>query len=122
MDGRPTSDGLVEPTTQFRESLPGPSIVRHNLHGLLKLFERFEPIPPRHVDPAAIQIGEVAWLIAWSLLGLLQPGEGLIKQPLLHEIDPDIVVRITEIRVDLNGPLAFLNGLVQSFLETVCPA
>jgi hypothetical protein len=71
------------------------------LHGPLELPKRLPPAPLLEVDAPKVHEGELARLVASSLLGLLQPGDGLLELPLLHQVDPDVVIRITEMGVDL---------------------
>src|SRR6266852_6343245 len=92
-----------------------------HLHGPLKLPKRLPPAPLLEVDAPKVHEGELARLVAPRLLGLLQPGNGLVELPLLHQIDPDVVIRIPEMGVDLDRPEALSRGLRQSALEAQGP-
>ena len=63
----------------------------------------------------------MAWLVAARFRGALEPGNRFIKAILFDQVGPDIVVRVTEIGIDLNGALAFGDGLVDPALEMVGP-
>src|SRR2546422_3369392 len=65
------------------------------------------------MDPPEVHVGELARLVAWGVLGLLEPGDRLFELALLHQVATDIVVGVAEVRVDLDR----LETLARRFLE-----
>src|SRR5206468_1559755 len=75
-----------------------------------------------YMDAREVHIGELPGFVALGSLRPLEPGHGLVELPLLHQVTPYVVVRVPEVRVDLDGALALLRGLVEAALEAVRPA
>src|SRR5260370_6915550 len=92
-----------------------------HLQGPLELPKRLPPAPLLEVDAPKVHEGELARLVASSLLGLLQPRDGLIELPLLHHVDPRVVIRLTEIAPHLNPPHALPPPLIPSPPQTQRP-
>src|SRR2546422_8242762 len=65
------------------------------------------------MDPPEVHVGELARLVAWGVLGFLEPGDRLFELALLHQVATDIVVGVAEVRVDLDR----LETLARRFLE-----
>src|SRR3989454_12637861 len=86
-----------------------------------ELFERFPPAPLPEVNPSQVHEGELPRFVAFGLLGLFEPRDRLVQLVLLHQVDPDVVVRIAELRIDLDRAQAFLGGLLQAALEAHGP-
>jgi len=72
------------------------------------VLDGFFPQTLSLVNPPEIVMGETIAFVPGGAGCLFQPGDGLIDSSLLDQIDPDVVIRVAEIRVDLNGPVAFL--------------
>ncbi len=53
---------------------------------------------------------------------MFQPRDGFVVAGEINQVRADIVIRIAEIRIDFDGPLAFLDGLFDFSLEVICPA
>src|SRR5438128_11356260 len=86
-----------------------------------ELFERFPPAPLPEVNPSQVHEGELPRFVAFGLLGLFQPRDRLVQLVLLHEVDPDVVVGIAELRIDLDRAEALLGGILQATLEAHGP-
>src|SRR5882724_339748 len=111
----------VQPATQRVERALELRVARRQTHRSLELPQGVPPTPLPHMDPREIHVRELARLVSLGQLGPLEPGHGLVELPLLHEVAPDVVVRIAEVRVDLDGAQAFLCRLLQAALEAVGP-
>ena len=44
--------------------------------------------------------------VSLGALGFFQPGNRLIQQAKLHQVDPDVIVRVAKIGIDTDGPFA----------------
>src|SRR2546428_10780485 len=86
-----------------------------------ELFERFPPAPLPEVNRSRVKEGNLPWFVAFGLLGLFEPRDRLVQLVLLHQVDPDVVVRIAELRIDLDRAEALLGGLLQTALEAHGP-
>src|SRR5215469_922936 len=53
--------------------------------------------------------------------GTFEPGNRFIKAILFDQVGSDVVVRVAKVGIDLDGALAFENGLVNAALEMVGP-
>ena len=74
------------------------------------------------IGAAQIVVRKVARFVTPRICGLLKPGNRFIKPSLLDKIRADVVVRIAELRVNLYGPLALSDGVVNAPLEMIRPA
>src|SRR6266481_737081 len=90
--------------------------------GTAKLFQSLLNHSLGKVNPTQIDIGKMPWLITLSFLCFFQPRHRFIQFLLLHQVDADVIVRITKFRIELNSNLALGDGLVDPALETVGPA
>src|ERR1700730_8915133 len=88
--GRATS---VQLTTQLMKRLRGVHVARSRLHGSLELPKCLPPAPLLEIDAPKVHEREMARLVGFRLLGLPQPGDVLVEFPLLHQVDPDVVIR-----------------------------
>ncbi len=61
-------------------------------------------------------------LVAGSDHGFLKPGDGFIPFLLFNQVSPDIVVRITELRIQLDRLQALGDGAVVIAEERIRPA
>src|SRR5437870_785834 len=64
---------------------------------------------------------ETVALVAWRFQCALEPRDGLVQPVFFHQVGADVVVRIAECGIYLDGSQAFLNGLVPATLEAVGP-
>src|SRR5689334_17583546 len=99
----------------------GVDVTRRQPDSLLELAERFPPASLPDVDPPQIHEGELPRFVAFGLLGLFQPRDRLVELVLLHQVDPDVVVRIAELSIDLDRAQALLRGLREVALEAHGP-
>src|SRR5437867_705840 len=90
-------------------------------HSLLEFAERLPPVPLPDVNPSQIHEGELPRFVAFGLLSLFEPRDGFVELVLLHQVDPDVVVRIAELGIDLDRAKALLCGLRQVALEAHRP-
>src|SRR6185295_2303884 len=91
-------------------------------HGLLEFPERIPPPPLLHADPGQVHMRKLARLVSPRLLRPLQPRDGLVELPLLHQVTTDVVVGVSEIGVDVDGAQALLGRLIEAALEAVSPS
>ena len=112
---------LAKRRAQARDLASG-GVIRGRPHRPLELPQRLPPAPLPEVNPAQVHERVLPRLVACRLLGLLQPGDGFIRLALLHQIDPDVVVWIAKLGIDLDRPAAFVGGLVESALGAQGPA
>jgi hypothetical protein len=62
-----------------------------------------------------------ARLVAWRDRGFLKPGNGLVPFLLFNQVGPDIVVRVSKLRIQFDRPQAFGDGAVVVAEERVRP-
>src|SRR5574341_2127708 len=103
--------------------LPARDLVgRLELQGLLEVLDRLPGFVPPDVDAREVEVREVPRLVAGRPDRLLEPGDRLAPLPQLDEVRADVVVRVSELRVDLDRLLALLDRLVVAALKAVRPA
>jgi hypothetical protein len=56
------------------------------------------------------------------VLRALEPRDRLVELVLLHQVHADVVVRVTEVRIDGDRAVTFLDRLVEAALEAHGPA
>ena len=83
-----------------------------NLEGSLKFFACLGKEFQCGVGAAQIVMGEMIVVVALGRSSLREPGNSLLVLPLFDEISSDVVIGISEIRIDLNGLLAFGDRVV----------
>src|SRR4051812_35732767 len=91
-------------------------------NGLQILFPGANPIPFRLIDSTEVHVRIAVTLVSGSLKGTLEPGNSGVGLALHDEIRTDVVVRIAEIGIDLNGFMAFGNSVVDQPHGAVGPA
>src|SRR5258705_236618 len=96
-------------------------VARSQPHSPLELAERLPPASLLYIDPPQVQERELPRFVALGLLGLFEPPDRLVQLVLLHQVDADVVVRIAELSIDLDGAEALLGGLCQVALEAHGP-
>src|SRR5213594_5022656 len=96
-------------------------VTRSQPHSPLELAERLPPAPLPEVEPPQVHEGELTRFVAFGLLSLFEPRDRLVQLVLLHQVYPDVVVRIAELRIDLDRAEALLGGLLQAALEAHGP-
>ena len=90
--------------------------------GRPQLADRGGDLVAHDVDAAEVDVGEVARLVAHGVLGPLEPGDGFVEPAQLDQVGADVVVRVAEVGVDLDGAQALGRGLLEPTLERVRPA
>src|SRR5689334_21987256 len=75
-----------------------------------------------HVDAPEVQMREVPRLVALSQYGALEPGDRCLEIALLDEVRPDVIVRISKIRIGQNGQMALRNRARDVSLRAERPA
>ena len=73
-------------------------------------------------DSPQIEMGKAVALIAPGLEGHAQPRDGVIQLALFQIVGADVVVGIAELRIQIDGPVAILNGGIEVLFETLGPA
>src|SRR4030095_4918952 len=111
----------VEPSAQLMKHSGRAYVTRRQPHRPFELAERLPPASLTDVDPHEVKKGELPRLVAFVLLGLFKPRDRLVQLVLLHQVDPDVVVRIAELGIDLDRAKALLRGLRQVALEAHRP-
>src|SRR2546426_1363728 len=96
-------------------------VARSQPHSRLESAERLPPAPLPDVNPSQVHEGKLPRFVAFGLLGLFEPRDRLVQLVLLHQVYPDVVVRIAELRIDLDRAEALLGGLLQAALEAHGP-
>src|SRR5882762_7055712 len=111
----------VQPSAQAMKALRRVYVTRSQPHSLLELAERQPPASLLDVDPPQVHEGKLPRFVTFGLLGLFKPRNRLVQLVLLHQVDSDVVVRIAELRIDLDRAEALLRGLRQAALEAHGP-
>src|SRR2546425_2696276 len=96
-------------------------VTRSQPHSPLELAERLPPAPLPEVEPPQVHEGELTRFVAFGLVSLFKPRNRLVQLVLLHQVDPDVVVRVAELGIDLDRAEALLGGLRYAALEAHGP-
>src|SRR5690606_33574353 len=67
-------------------------------------------------------VSKVVTIVARSSQRLAKPVHSFVGFPLFEQVNPDIIVGVTQPGIDANGPLAFQNGLIPAILHAKCPS
>src|SRR5262249_23173620 len=89
--------------------------------GAAELLDRAVQLALRPVDAPEVAVWEVPWLVALGGDRALEPRNRVVELALLEEVRADVVVRVAEIRIDLDRLLALGDGVVELVLEAVGP-
>src|SRR5712691_6706290 len=98
------------------------AVARCQPHGAFELMKGLPPAPLPEVNLPQVHEGELPRFVAFGLLGLFRPRDRLVQLVPLHQVDPDVVIRIAELGVDLDRPETLFGGLLQSGLEAQGPS
>src|SRR4029450_8077669 len=93
----------VQPSAQAVKNSRRACVTRSQPHSALELAERLPPTSLPDVDLPQVQEGKLPWLVAFGLLSLFKPRDRLVQLAVLHQIDPNVVVRIAERSIDLHS-------------------
>src|SRR6267378_3025992 len=74
------------------------------------------------IRAAQVVMRKVSWFVAARFRGAFQPGYRFLEAAQLDQVSADVVVRIAEFWIDLDGAFAFDNGLFNAALEMIGPA
>src|SRR5947208_12192637 len=85
-------------------------VTRSQPYSPFELFERFPPAPLPEVHRPQVHEGELPRFVAFGPLRLFRPRDRLVQLVLLHEVDPDVVVGIAELRIDLDRAIELPGG------------
>src|SRR5207245_3213751 len=103
-------------------------VARYQPHGAFELMKGLPPAPLPEVNLPQVHEGELPRFVAFGLLGLFKPWDRLVQLVLLHQIDPDVVMRFAELGVDRDRPETLFGGFPQTPLKAqgppkkVCPS
>src|SRR2546428_1805217 len=111
----------VQPSAEAGKDSRRAKVPWSQPHSLLEFAERLPPVPLPDVNPSQIHEGELPRFVAFGLFSLFEPRDQLVQLVLLHQVDPDVVIRIAELSIDLDRAEALLGGLRQVALEAHCP-
>src|SRR5437667_11739771 len=92
-------------------------VARYQPHGAFELMKGLPPAPLPEVNLPQVHEGELPRFVAFGLLGLFKPWDRLVQLVLLHQIDPDVVMRIAELGVDRDRPETLFGGFLQTALK-----
>ena len=86
------------------------------------MLTSFTPLALLLVHPAKIEVWKAIGLVASRCKSLFEPGNGGIPLSLFDQVGADVVVRVAELRVNLDGLPAIRNCLPIVGLERMCPS
>src|SRR5262249_25525779 len=112
---------LVQTAAKRMQGVGEVGVGRSELDGRLELLERLPPASLFEVDPSQIHERKLPRLVPRRLLGALEPGDRLFELALLHEVNADVVIRVAEVGIDLDGAQAFGRGLLEPSLKRIRP-
>src|SRR5438874_7390767 len=97
-------------------------VVRVDLERLVELPQGLRQVALGQVDPAQVQVWEVTWLVPRRALGALEPGHRVVEVALLNQVRANVVVRVAEVRIDLDGALALRDRALDVARVRIDPA
>ena len=92
------------------ECLLRQRIARLDLQRFLEAAYRMAVHLFSEIRAAQVVMRKVARLVAARFRGALQPGNRFLEPAQFDQVSADVVVRIAEFRVKLDGPLTFRNS------------
>src|SRR5207247_4074658 len=96
----------VQTAAERMQGLGEVGVGRSQADGGLELAQRLPPTSLLEVDPTQVHERELAGFVAPRLVGPPEPRDRLLELAMLHEVHADVVVRVAEVGVDLDGPQA----------------
>src|SRR2546428_6037805 len=111
--------GSVHDTAQTVEGLARKGVPRLQAQGRMKTFSCPRIHFLRQIGATQVVVGVVARIVALGLSGTLQPRDGLVEAAHLDQVGTDVVVGVTEVRINFDGALALRDGLLQPALEVI---
>jgi hypothetical protein len=120
---RKTDDGeLIDHAAERNEGLTRESVLGFDVEGFLKTAHGLAVHFLAQISAAEIVVREMTRFVAWGFDGLLQPGNGFIELAEFNHVGADVVVRIAEVGIELDGALAFGDSVEKAALKMVGPA
>ena len=113
---------LVDHAAQVFDGLARESVARFDAQRFIETFTRAGQHAFGGVSAAKIEMREVARLVARSGDGTFKPGDGFVILFELNQVRADVVVRIAEIGIYIDGAFTFCNRIVNLPLKMVRPA
>src|SRR5208337_3768902 len=113
---------LLKFVPDFGQAIFRQSVVRGEFQSLLEVVARFAIQFLCRINAPEIVMGIMVRLVAPGLQRALKPRNRFVVFALLDQICADVVVGSAKLRIDLNGLLAFRNGIVNLSLEAVGPS
>ena len=110
--GLPRARDLIPRSPQSAQACQGSHVSLIQRVRLRVALFRLLPIPLVLVDASEIEVWIAAGFVTRGRHCFLEPWDGLIPFFLLNQVRPDIVVRVAEFGIDLDGLKAFGNGAV----------
>src|SRR5207253_2555013 len=113
---------LIQEAADSCQSLRRRRVLLVLRQGLSIFVPGAQPVPFGFVHPAEIHVGITVAFVSWGLKRALEPRNGFLDFALHHQIGADVVVWISERRIDLDGLMAFLDRIIDAPHPTVGPS
>ena len=113
---------LIEFPHEIPKSCSCNRIIGSMTKGSAKFLQSFSIFFSIQMNPSHVQVGKLSRFVAPGGHCLPQPGFCFVHLAFLHEVDADVVVRIAEVGIQLDGNLTMLNRLLKIPSKTVHPA
>src|SRR5215471_11643175 len=112
----------VQTPAQRMQCSPKLCVVGRESYGAFELAQRLPQATLSHVNSRKIHIGELPRFVPLRALCPLEPGYSLVELALLHHVAPDVVVRVSELGIDVDSLETLRASLVEPALEAISPA
>src|SRR5215471_631036 len=89
---------------------------------LLELAHCLLDLPQLHVDPSQVDVRKVPGLVAWGILGFLEPRNRFLDFAEVNEIRADVVVGVAKVWIDLDRLLALVDGVIVAAEKGISPS
>src|SRR5262249_48075121 len=111
----------MQPRSDRGQRFARVSVVGLDDQRLFELGHRLLQHSLRGVDTAEVAMRIMPGLVAHRYESALQPWNRLIQSAEMNEVGADVVVRVAELGVRRDGPLALRDGVIEAPVETVRP-
>src|ERR1700722_20401337 len=118
----PSGRQLIHHAARAFEAETRKFVSRFNCQRLLEELAGSIDMAFGEIHASEIVVREVARFVAFCFYGLFEPRDGFFMAVQVDQVKADIVVRITEVRIDFDGALAFCDGFFNFSLKMICPA
>ncbi len=112
----------VHHAAERSEGLLRKGILRLDVEGFLETAHGLTVHFLAEIGATEIVMREMSGFVARGFDGLLQPGNGFIELAEFNHIGANVVVRVAEIGIQLDGAFAFGDGIEKAALKMVGPA